>query len=294
MCHSTLQARTIFSGRLVCLSRFRVRTTRKMMRVKAQEGNKEMDMEQYQQMQAKYEEMMKDPQTAEKMKKVEEMFKDPKAMQAQQEMMAAMQSKEMQQKVQDLRSDPELADLFAELEKKGPQAIFQYWNNPEMLQKISEKMGDVSQMISQNGAQAAAAPQAPPPPEVNDLFDAAKFGDLEAIEDFAAVGKDVNIKDKEDRTPLHYAIAYNHPKAVESLIAAGANVNAVDNKSNTPLHYACGYARRIIIGLLLTQSPALDARNDSGKTPFDLINDQPNNPINQDNNLMQQLSEYIQ
>jgi hypothetical protein len=37
---------------------------------------------------------------------------------------------------------------------------------------------------------------------VNDLLDAAKYGDMEAVEDFIAIGKDVNMKDEVGRTPL--------------------------------------------------------------------------------------------
>ena len=33
---------------------------------------------------------------------------------------------------------------------------------------------------------------------------------MEAAEDFVAIGKDVNEGDKDQRTPLHYSIAYNH------------------------------------------------------------------------------------
>ena len=44
------------------------------------------------------------------------------------------------------------------------------------------------------------------------------------MEDFIAVGKDVNESDEEDRTPLHYAVAYNHAEIVDELIANGANL----------------------------------------------------------------------
>lgn len=56
----------------------------------------------------------------------------------------------------------------------------------------------------QAAAEAAAGGggAAPPAPEVNDLLDAAKYGDLEAVEDFIAIGKDVNMKDDVGRTPL--------------------------------------------------------------------------------------------
>ena len=46
------------------------------------------------------------------------------------------------------------------------------------------------------------------------------------MEDFIAIGKDVNESDEEQRTPLHYAIAYNHAEIVDELIANGASLEA--------------------------------------------------------------------
>ena len=39
-------------------------------------------------------------------------------------------------------------------------------------------------------------------------FSTRRYGDVEAVEDFIAVGKDVNARDSSQRTPLHYAIAF--------------------------------------------------------------------------------------
>ena len=54
-----------------------------------------------------------------------------------------------------------------------------------------------------------------------------RHGDLEAVEDFIAVGKDVNETDAEKRSPLHYAVAYSHPEIVSELLSNGADVSAV-------------------------------------------------------------------
>ena len=53
-----------------------------------------------------------------------------------------------------------------------------------------------------------------------------RYGDTEAIEDFLAIGKDVNAADEQGRTALHYAVAYQqqqvkrfslHPQPAEYL-----------------------------------------------------------------------------
>jgi hypothetical protein len=71
-----------------------------------------------------------------------------------------------------------------------------FWNDPAVLAKLGEKLGDVP-MVPAGGAPAGAAPAAaaprtvtaPPVPDIDNLWDAAKYGDLEAVEDFIAIGK---------------------------------------------------------------------------------------------------------
>ena len=53
-----------------------------------------------------------------------------------------------------------------------------------------------------------------------------RHGDLEATEDLLAVKKNVDQRDAEQRTPLHYAIAYNHPDVMQELLDAGADLTA--------------------------------------------------------------------
>ena len=56
---------------------------------------------------------------------------------------------------------------------------------------------------------------------------------------------DVNWKDQNGKTLLHYAAWKGHKEIAELLIANGADVNAKDDKGVTPLHVAaCGKATR--------------------------------------------------
>ena len=50
------------------------------------------------------------------------------------------------------------------------QALMKYWNDPDTLAKIGERLGDVEAAA----APAAPASAAPPAPEINTLLDAAK------------------------------------------------------------------------------------------------------------------------
>jgi len=74
--------------------------------------------------------------------------------------------------------------------------------------------------------------------EQSAIHDAAAAGDLAAIQAELDKGVDVNAKDNDGRTPLHYAAKYATKEVVELLIPNGADVNAKDNYGATPLDWA--------------------------------------------------------
>jgi hypothetical protein len=42
-----------------------------------------------------------------------------------------------------LKDDPEMGEIFAELESGGPAAMMKYWNDPNVLKKLGDTMGGV-------------------------------------------------------------------------------------------------------------------------------------------------------
>ena len=91
---------------------------------------------------------------------------------------------------------------------------------------------------------------------------AAKAGHIEAVKQHLAAGTDVNEKDDDGWTPLHYAAYGVHKEIVELLIAEGADVDAKDRHGNTPLYWA-GFSNQTEIADLL--------RKHGGKTSEELI-----------------------
>ena len=51
-------------------------------------------------------------------------------------------------------------------------------------------------------------------------------------------GCQISARDKQGRTPLHYATATAQYQCVLSLVANGASLTVTDNFKRTPLHYA--------------------------------------------------------
>ncbi|KAL4451917.1 hypothetical protein ABPG75_007579 [Micractinium tetrahymenae] len=238
----------------------------------------ESDEERAAALKAALEQAQANPEVAAKMKQMEEAMANP-AMQAQMsQMMSAMGNPAFMQKMAELREDPELKPVFEEIKSGGIGAMMKYMNDPRFLAKIGEKMGDVDPSLL-GGAPAAAAPP-PPPPEVNTILDAAKYGDLEAIEDYMAIGKG-DLADSEQRTALHYAVAYDRAPAVKALLDSGADTTARDKGGNPPLHYAAGYGREECVRLLLAAGADIAATNDRGQTAAEVVKSEPRNPLNQ-------------
>ena len=139
-------------------------------------------------------------------------------------------------------------------------------------------------------------PPQQPPEEITNLHEACRWCDIEAVEDFIAIKRDVNASDGEQRRPLHIAVAFgrDEPGAqiVQALLDAGALLEANDSKQNTPLHYATGYGRVDYVRMLLAVGASAAVRNSTGKTAHDIALESAakGNPVAADADLMAQLA----
>jgi hypothetical protein len=229
---------------------------------------------------------MSDPEFVKKMQAMQEAMKDPAVQQQMQAMQQFQSNEALKKKMEELKDDPELKDMFEDIKKNGMGAFQKYYNDPKVLAKIGSRIQDV---VPAQSAAPQAAPEDQAPPEINTLIDAAKYGDIEAVEDFIAIGKDVNTKDEELRSPLHFAAGTGNTEIARILIESGAELECRDSKGNTPLHYAAGYGRPDVTRVLCDCGCDRSAKNGTGKTPADLVAAAPKNPINADPALCQKL-----
>ncbi len=136
------------------------------------------------------------------------------------------------------------------------------------------------------------------------LFQAAKSGDVEKIEQLLSLGADINSRDQLNDTPLIVSSRSGHKEIVklllgrktvdvdasnhlnctalvaasdaghteiaDLLIAAGANVNFKTSEGQTPLAAACANGHIETARLLLAHGADIKARTDAGKTPLNL------------------------
>jgi ankyrin repeat protein len=88
---------------------------------------------------------------------------------------------------------------------------------------------------------------------------------------------DVNQKDGNGRTPLHFAVIFGCEDNINLLISNGANVNAENNNEETPLHvlvqswpqlWWTKEFRTNAINILLDSGANIEAKTKNGKTPL--------------------------
>lgn len=100
--------------------------------------------------------------------------------------------------------------------------------------------------------------------KVTPLHLAAKHPNLVSL--FIKKGANVNVLDRDNKTPLHYAATNGNEKSIELLIKKGAKIDAKDSNQKTPLHYAAEWGNSKSVELLINNNANpknLDENNNS-------------------------------
>ncbi|CAE8669503.1 unnamed protein product [Polarella glacialis] len=100
------------------------------------------------------------------------------------------------------------------------------------------------------------------------LHEAAKNGDLKAVQEFLEKKKPLDPQDHKGITPLGYAIGANRIAVAKLLLDSRANPFSVDSTGNSGLHYASGYGRKELVEYLLKVGASVQQPNSQGQTPL--------------------------
>ncbi len=101
---------------------------------------------------------------------------------------------------------------------------------------------------------------------VSPLIEAAKTQDLDAVRSLLAEGVDVNARQADEATALHWAAHWEHQAMVDLLLRAGADVNAANDLATTPLIMASASGNGAIVEALLAAGADANTARASGET----------------------------
>jgi len=168
-------------------------------------------------------------------------------------------------RMQMLEQDPDLSPICADIKSHGMEAAWKHYQDEELMVRIGRKMA--------NGREDGTTT---PSKKHATLHDAAKAGDLKAVQDFLSKSLPLDAQDAEGITALGYAIGANRIGVAKLLLDRRANPFAVDSSGNSALHYAAGYGRLELLEYLLTVGASVNQCNAQGQTPFAVakLNDQ--------------------
>ena len=95
-------------------------------------------------------------------------------------------------------------------------------------------------------------------------------GNADITDALLATGIDVNSRDANGFTPLHFTAWKGHTNALRRMLEAGAELNARSTDDLTPLMLAARYRHSAAIEVLLDEGANADIRNDRGKVAAQL------------------------
>merc|ERR1711972_216118 len=168
----------------------------------------------------------------------------------------------MQERMKSLESDPEFAPMLEDIKKNDMEAIMKYYGDEELMLKFSKRMGGLPQELNPVLKKIDESPLT--------LHEAAKNGDLKAVQEFLGRKKPLDGQDHKGITALGYAIGANKIAVVKLLLDNRANPFAVDASGNSGLHYAAGYGRKELCEYLLKVGTSVFQPNSEGQTPLAL------------------------
>ena len=105
------------------------------------------------------------------------------------------------------------------------------------------------------------------PPSM-DIYTAALFGDIKAINQHINAGTDLNTKDDYGSTPLIIASTFGKTEVAKALIKGGADLNVTNNEGGTALHSAAFLCYNEIVEALLENGADKNIKNNFGSTPL--------------------------
>ncbi|MHC4661297.1 MAG: ankyrin repeat domain-containing protein [Planctomycetota bacterium] len=96
----------------------------------------------------------------------------------------------------------------------------------------------------------------------------AKAGNNDRVKELVSYGYDINARDANSYTPMHYAAAFGKDSTISLLLELNADIDSNDHDSCTPLHAALdGWQEKTAV-LLIMKGADINAKDRFGITPL--------------------------
>ena len=105
-------------------------------------------------------------------------------------------------------------------------------------------------------------------PDPNTLVEAARNGDMNAVQAALDAGVPINMENELGEFALMEAANYGEPEMVRFLIESGADVYSNNGDEHIALHYAAKEGADTIVQILLDAGSFVDHENCNGRTPL--------------------------
>lgn len=105
---------------------------------------------------------------------------------------------------------------------------------------------------------------------INNIFNAIKSDDMEAVKKFLKPDFDINATDSKQNTPLHIASCLGHEQIINLLLDHGANINCIDAQQLTPLQRVCKNNMATVASLLLKRGANINYAASYENTPIQI------------------------
>lgn len=104
--------------------------------------------------------------------------------------------------------------------------------------------------------------------EKNNLYQAARDGDLQTIEQILKQHENVNQQDDLDNTPLFYSVHTSQKAAALLLIEMGADIDVQNHRGDSPLHESVNCGQEKMVQFFIEQGADIELKNCMHLTPL--------------------------
>ena len=224
--------------------------------------------------------MMQNPDFKRMTEKMSEhLMRDPRMSALMQGMQDPSFKMKMEEHYEEMKKDPELKEVLEDIQTGGPGALSKYWNNTELMQKMSAKMKATGgampfEHLRQLAEQPSGSTSSATGTEDFGKKKSGKKASASNGEDEADDEEDAGDDDEEDEEEEEVedsvlsAASDGDVELLRKMLDEGGDANMRDSENRTALHFTCGYGELKCSEALIQAGANVNAKDMKDNTPL--------------------------